>query len=119
MTIPDIRDAVQLQPDEMLKDRLLADADALINEQRQLIDEYEKDCERLNAELRDMMQADIDRAEGAKETRAKALPLGYLCATAIVIAMLYFDGAVAIATAAGVAGSMAGLTYLQRRDANE
>lgn len=49
-----------------------------------------------------------------KERKISRLNLGYVCATAICIVMLYFDGAVAVATAAGVAGTMAGLTHLAK-----
>lgn len=39
--------------------------------------------------------------------------VGYICASVIVIFMLYFDGEVAIAAAAGVAGTLAGINFLK------
>ena len=40
--------------------------------------------------------------------------IGYVCATIICCVMLYFDGAVAVACAAGVAGSIAGISATRR-----
>lgn len=46
--------------------------------------------------------------------RAPSTSMGYICATIIVIAMLYFDGIVALTAAGAVAGAIVGIKIAQR-----
>lgn len=63
----------------------------------------------------DVRDLDIEDAIRANEAAQAAqscntnLIAGYACASAIVIAMLYFDGIIALTAAGAVAGSIAGI----------
>jgi len=65
--------------------------------------------------LPDMRDMPIPAEMKLEPTRTDmTVSVGYVCAAAIVIVMLCKDGAVAIAAAAGVAGTLAGISFIKR-----
>lgn len=56
----------------------------------------------------------INQIEASRSISSVKECVGYICATAIIIAMLYFDGMVALVAGSSVAGAMAGINISRR-----